>query len=141
MLFLKFQNLNYVLVLVQKVLKSKIYVLIIVCTQNVVIRSYLITFWVSPMPQLSRIQSKPVNFNFFEENELQNFYSIQCDSFSNILPLRFYVKSIYLILKPQNTAILTILAAKNFWVFGNFLHFHEEILKNQNSTHPKLLTW
>ena len=47
-LFLNFQNLNYVLVLVQNVLVSKMYVLIIVCTQNVVIHSYLITFWVSP---------------------------------------------------------------------------------------------
>ena len=48
------------------------------------------------------------------------FPQYNCDNFSIILPLRFYVKSIYLILKPQNAAILTILAAKNFWVFGNF---------------------
>ena len=44
----------------------------------------------------------------------------QCGKFRIFLPLRIYVKSNLVILKPLKTAILTIWAALNFEILGTF---------------------
>ena len=101
------------------------YVLIIVCTQKVVIHSNLITFWVSPMSKLIRIQSKPVNFNFFEENEFCRISTVYSVTVSVSFCHSDFMWNQFI---PFWSPILTILAAKNFWVFGNFLHFQVKSL-------------
>ena len=64
----------------------------------------------------------------------------QCGNFRIFLPLRFYVKLILVILKPQKTAILTIWATLRFEFLGTCWYFQVwNVSKNQNSNFSKLL--
>ena len=67
--------------------------------------------------------------------------NLQCWNFRIFLPLRFYAKSILVILRPQKLPFwLTIWVALNFTFYGNILHFHAwNFSKNQNWKHPRLL--
>ena len=67
--------------------------------------------------------------------------STQCGSIRNFLPLRFYVKSILVILKPQKLPFWPI---EQLWIlnFRIFLTFPSvKFPKNWNSKTPKLLKW
>ena len=61
--------------------------------------------------------------------------------FQDFPPHRFYVKSIFVILKPQ-ICHFDHLCSSGFWFLGNFWIYQAwNFFKNQNSKPPKLLKW
>ena len=82
------------------------------CCQNYVQLDMLLNFSFSLFPLL-----------FIFISEWQNGNRAHCGNFRILLPLRFYVKSILVILQPKNHTNLTTLAALNFQFLGIFCHF------------------
>ena len=65
----------------------------------------------------------------------------QCWNFRNLLPIRFYVNSTLVILKPKNCHF-DHLSTYEVWIFENLWHFQVwNFSKYQYSKPPKLLKW
>jgi len=63
----------------------------------------------------------------------------QCESFGIFLPLRFYMKSILVIMNPQKIAIFTIWPALNFEFLHIFDIFKGEIPKKSKYKASKIV--